>query len=104
MTIVSRRSVAIAGIGMVLAFGAAFAVGRALAGGGGSAPSPAPFAVPKSLVTIRGFALPAGLPSLKQAPGKSAPASPEASPSGPSTSPGGGSSGGGGGGGPVIVG
>jgi hypothetical protein len=111
MTIASRRSIAIAALGMVLNFGAAFAIGRASAGGGESASSPTPFVEPKSLVTIRSFAPQGALPSLKQTPARSLPSSPGSSPSGPSTSaPGGGSSpgsgggGGGSGGGQVIIG
>jgi hypothetical protein len=123
MTLTQRRGTALAALGLALAFGAAFLVGRASAGGSGSSEGPTHVVLAPAHVTVHGAVPAAELPPMhaerhhtEVAPPTSTPSAPSTAPAAPSESTppstggssggGGGSSGGGssgGGGGPVIV-
>jgi hypothetical protein len=117
MTATSRGRVAFVALIVVLAFGAAFAVRSATAGGTSAPAAPTPLVLPSTSVPASGVALPVvALPALHRPPRPVAPApsstpapastpAPTApstpAPSTPATPP---SSGGGSGKGPVLVG
>jgi hypothetical protein len=114
----SRGRAAIAALIVVLAFGAAFAVRKATAGGTSTPAAPAPFVLHSTAVPASGVALPVvALPALAHPPRPAAPApsapsstpaAPTPAPAAPSTpapsTPAAPPSSGGGGKGPVLVG
>jgi hypothetical protein len=110
MTATSRGRAAIAALIAVLAFGAAFAVRKATAGGTPAPALPTPLVLPSTPVHVSGLALPAvALPALRRPPHPTAPApspssSPTPSPAPAPTAPAAPPSGGGKGSGPVLIG
>jgi hypothetical protein len=116
MTATARGRVAIAALLAVLAFGAAFAVRSATAGGTSGPAAPTPLVLPTTPVPASGVALPAvALPALHQPPRPAAPtpSAPSPTPAAPTpaapstpapSTPAAPPSSGGGGKGPVLVG
>jgi hypothetical protein len=87
MTLTSRGRLATVIVAVVLAFAAAFVVGRASAGSRGQQPTPARVVPSKERVKIRGLTLPSTLPALRQKPREGNPSSPAREKSNPSSAP-----------------
>jgi hypothetical protein len=87
MTLTSRGRVATVVVIVVLAFAAAFVVGRASAGSGSQQLAPTHIAPSTTHLQVRGLTLPSTLPTLHPKPSEPKPASSGAGKSTPSPAP-----------------